>query len=82
MAIWKSIIEILVQMAVWTTMYYYIRRRWNPGSYGENKKRTTEKALIGKGGPEDYWGDAVYGGVASGFIFAIRRLVFSFLKED
>ena len=78
---WRSIIfKWVIQMVSRGLLYYFIRKGMNPGNYGEKRKRNLENQLAGNGGREDYYGDAFYGGIASGLIFIIRTFTFIYLE--
>ena len=73
------IIKAIIIGASWTVFYYYVRRKFNPGSVGEGVKANTEKKLSGEADLTVWWGDAYWGGIAAGLMFLFNYFVTKWL---
>lgn len=68
------LIEAITHAICWSLFFYYIRKGWNDGNFGEKRKMILHGHLEGKAAPQGFKKDALYGGIAAFFLVIFRTL--------
>ena len=75
----ESLIRIILLAAIhgviWGLFYYYVRKGWNSANYYEKRKKILEIQLKGEGTKKEFYGDAIYGALATFFVYILRKLI-------
>lgn len=70
------ILKGLIHGVLWALLYYYIRKGLNPMNYGKQRQIIEIRQEKGFGSKRDYYGDAIYGGLASVIAYSLDKIVY------
>ena len=70
------ILKGVIHGLLWALLYYNLRKGWNPANYGSDRQNIELRQEAGKGSKADFYGDALYGGIASVFVYTIDKVLY------
>jgi hypothetical protein len=71
----KFLIKTLAIGIVWALTFYWVRKALNKSNFGELRKASTEKLLLGEAQRSNFFNDAMYGGIAASVAFISNKVI-------
>jgi hypothetical protein len=75
MTIYKLIVEGIIHGVIWGLIYYYVRKGWNVANYYDKRKEIAIRQMRGQGTKTDFYGDAIYGAIATTFVYVLSKVI-------
>lgn len=73
------LIEGLIHGLMWGIFTQFVRRKYNPGNYGEIRQEIAKRQLGGTGSDADFISDSFWGAIGISLIFFTSKVIRKYL---